>query len=68
MTAAGQTVNPTADPRMGTWKLNLAKSTHPPGLAPQRQTLKRRVDAPSPYRKTVDDFAIGTIRPRLVIP
>jgi len=40
MTAAGQTVNPTPDPRMGTWKLNLAKSTYPPGLAPQSQTLK----------------------------
>jgi hypothetical protein len=33
---AGQTV----DPRMGTWTLNLAKSTYPPGLAPQSQTLK----------------------------
>ena len=29
-----------ADPRMGTWKLNLSKSTYPPGLAPQSQTLK----------------------------
>jgi hypothetical protein len=35
-TLAGQT----ADPRMGTWTLNLAKSMYPPGLAPQSQTLK----------------------------
>ena len=29
-----------ADPRVGTWKLNLAKSKYDPGPAPQSQTLK----------------------------
>ena len=29
-----------ADPRIGTWKLNVAKSKYSPGPAPQSQTLK----------------------------
>ena len=28
------------DPRVGTWKLNVAKSKYDPGPAPQSQTLK----------------------------
>jgi len=30
----------TTDPRVGTWKLNVAKSKYDPGPAPQSQTLK----------------------------
>ena len=30
----------TTDPRMGTWKVNLAKSKYNPGPAPKSQTLK----------------------------
>ena len=29
-----------SDPRVGTWKLNVAKSKYNPGPAPQSQTLK----------------------------
>src|SRR5438046_10731984 len=29
-----------SDPRVGTWKLNVAKSKYSPGPAPQSQTLK----------------------------
>src|SRR5678816_2088206 len=36
---AGSTPSAQDDPRVGTWELNLAKSTFSPGPAPQRQTL-----------------------------
>jgi len=39
------------DPRIGTWKLNVAKSKYDPGPAPQSQTLK--VDAVGKGEKTV---------------
>src|SRR5437899_12905707 len=34
-----------SDPRIGTWKLNVAKSTYSPGPPPQSQTLKIEASA-----------------------
>jgi hypothetical protein len=53
-TAAGQTMHPTADPRIGTWKLNLAESIYPPGLAPQSQSLKWETVEDGGYKLTTD--------------
>jgi hypothetical protein len=54
ITVAGQTANPMADPRMGSWKLNLAKSTYPAGLEPQRQTLKWEPAEGGGFKLTAD--------------
>jgi hypothetical protein len=43
-----------ADPRMGTWTLNLAKSTYPAGLAPRSQTLKWEPAGGDGFKLTTD--------------
>src|SRR5690242_15721322 len=42
------------DPRIGTWKLNVAKSTYSPGPAPQSVTVK--VEAAGQGEKATTDF------------
>ena len=42
-----------SDPRIGTWKLNVAKSKYSPGPAPQSQTLK--VEASGQGEKVTSD-------------
>ena len=43
-----------SDPRIGTWKLNVAKSKYNPGPAPQSLTVK--VEAAGQGEKTTTDF------------
>jgi hypothetical protein len=42
----GSTPSAQDEPRVGTWELNLAKSTFSPGPAPRRQTLTFRAAGP----------------------
>ena len=43
-TAAASAAPAPADPRIGTWELDLARSTFSPGPPPKRQTLWYKVD------------------------
>jgi hypothetical protein len=46
-----------ADPRVGTWKLNVAKSKYSPGPPPQSQTLK--VEAAGKGEKVISEQVTG---------
>ena len=51
VTARGQT----ADPAVGTWKLNLAKSTYSPGPPPKSPTVRKLEASPGGFFKAVAD-------------
>jgi hypothetical protein len=53
MAVSAQTPNPSLDPRVGTWKLNLEKSQYAPGLAPKTQV--RRIES------RPDGFSVFTL-------
>lgn len=58
---AGTTFAQSSDPRLGTWKLNLAKSTYPAGTAPKSVTFTQ-VAAGTGVKVTVETVAAdGTV-------